>query len=454
MSYNQSNCGSYKSCCACKKTKCICKVSCYTTCKKVICCPPPCPPPSLPSFRICPRWNVKKLISNQQGVASNLDTTLINAWGILYFDDKIWVSSNGYASVFIYNSSGVKQSPVIAVDSVNAVPELPSGLARNQTSECVIASGVIYNPATVLIATENGGVDGWENAVDSGNTVIVINEETIRVFKGIAMGASSNLRAIQVNTENFLYLADFSQNEVALYDANHFAVIPGNTNAFKDTSANPVPDDFAPFNVTNINNLLYVLYAKQSPSDAGEDLPGCGNGYINIFRTNGEFVRRFATQGPLNSPWGMIKAPCFFGLPENSFIVSNHGDGAFLAYSQDGIFLGRLQDPCGREIFIDGLWGLAEGPDNIVYFSAGPNEGVNGLVGSLTPFELKIPFYPNGLYSTCPPVISYPPGLPTKECCRGFDYGNNCPTDCGVKPRCGNTGIPLCGPSAGPHQKH
>ncbi len=35
------------------------------------------------------------------------------------------------------------------------------------------------------------------------------------------------------------------------------------------------------------------------------DLAGVGNGYVDIFTTGGALVRRFATQGTLNSPWGL-----------------------------------------------------------------------------------------------------------------------------------------------------
>lgn len=460
MSYNNSyNYKPYKSCCACKKTTCYCKTSCYETCKKPcqpVCapCPPPLPP--APVYQCCLRWNVKKLVSNQSGVAANVDTDAINCWGILYFDDKIWVSNNGSSIITTYNSSGVAQSTRIAVDSVNSQPELPSGIVQNTTSDFVVCSGQTCSASTILIATETGGVNGWENTVDAGNTVIAINEEIRYALKGIAIGSSSNIGTTQTSSRYYMYVTDFSGQTVQVHDGEFFELLEIVTaDAFVDTSADPVPDDFSPFGIYNIKNYLYVTYAKIDPSNSAEDLPGCGNGYINIFRTNGEFVRRFATQGPLNSPWGIIEAPCIPGLPNGALLISNHGDGAILAYTCDGIFLGRLQDCNGKDIYIDGLWGLARGPNNSIFFSAGPNQEENGLVGVLCPIEIKLPYYPNPCNpcpQPCGPFCYTPVTGFNQNFCRGYDYANNCPIDCNYDPKCGNQGVPLCGYGYTPYQ--
>ncbi len=69
-----------------------------------------------------------------------------------------------------------------------------------------------------------------------------------------------------------------------------------------------LPAGYAPFNVENIANQLYVTYAKQVPgSDDEED--GAGLGFVSVFRLNGDFVGRVASQGPLNAPWGLAVAP-------------------------------------------------------------------------------------------------------------------------------------------------
>ena len=69
-----------------------------------------------------------------------------------------------------------------------------------------------------------------------------------------------------------------------------------------------IPAGFAPFNIQNIGGRLYVTYAKQD-ADKKDDVAGPGNGFVDLFDTNGTLVRRVATQGALNSPWGLAVSP-------------------------------------------------------------------------------------------------------------------------------------------------
>src|SRR5262245_12917408 len=103
-------------------------------------------------------------------------------------------------------------------------------------------------------------------------------------------------------------------------------------------------------------------------------------------------LRRFATRGTLDSPWGMAMAPPKFGQFSNALLVGNFGDGRINAYDfASGDFLGQLADPGGNPITIDGLWGLAFGPGPTaadperLWFAAGIEDEAHGLLGTLTP---------------------------------------------------------------------
>jgi hypothetical protein len=49
-----------------------------------------------------------------------------------------------------------------------------------------------------------------------------------------------------------------------------------------------------------------------------------------------------------------------------------------------GAFLGQLTDTAGQVIQIEGLWGLAAGPETpTLYFTAGPGDESHGLLGAL-----------------------------------------------------------------------
>jgi uncharacterized protein (TIGR03118 family) len=119
-----------------------------------------------------------------------------------------------------------------------------------------------------------------------------------------------------------------------------------------------------------------------------------GLGFVDIFTTDGDFERRFASFGQLNAPWGMMLAPANFGAVANQFLIGNFGDGHINVFTGAGVSLGQLMTKRGRTVetlAIDGLWKLLNGKGaagvtrDTVYFSAGPDQETNGLFGTLAP---------------------------------------------------------------------
>src|SRR5262249_1786511 len=122
-----------------------------------------------------------------------------------------------------------------------------------------------------------------------------------------------------------------------------------------------IPAGFAPFNVENLGGTLYVTYAKQD-DDKEDDVPGAGNGFVDLYDTSGNLLKRLISNGPLNSPWGLVRAPANFGPFGGALLVGNFGDGAINAFNPTtGAFLGAVQDQKGNPIKIDGLWALKFG---------------------------------------------------------------------------------------------
>jgi len=160
---------------------------------------------------------------------------------------------------------------------------------------------------------------------------------------------------------------------VDMFDANFKLV-----RSFSDTTA---PTDLAPYNVQNINGYLYVTYGKF----------GMSGGLVDIFTTAGHLVRRFATNGKLEEPWGLALAPPNFGKFSNALLVGNVSNGHINAFDYTTrMFLGQLADTSGHTISIPGLWGLTfgsggakdvNGRTNQLFFSAGPNGYADGLFG-------------------------------------------------------------------------
>ena len=109
-----------------------------------------------------------------------------------------------------------------------------------------------------------------------------------------------------------------------------------------------------------------------------------------MFDTDGHLLRRFASRGPLNSPWGITRASFAFGRFSGKILIGNFGDGRIDAFEDDGRFIDALDDAQGKPLIIDGLWTLTLGggrgssPDTL-YFTAGPNGESDGLFGNIVP---------------------------------------------------------------------
>jgi uncharacterized protein (TIGR03118 family) len=145
--------------------------------------------------------------------------------------------------------------------------------------------------------------------------------------------------------------------------------------------------------VENIGGVLYVTYALQDP-EKHDDVAGPGNGYVDEFDTNGNFIKRLISNGPLNSPWGLALAPANFGDFSDDLLVGNFGDGMINVFNPStGVQLGDLEGAGGTPIVNEGLWGLAfgngsgSGATNTLYFTAGiPGPGNvedHGLFGDI-----------------------------------------------------------------------
>jgi uncharacterized protein (TIGR03118 family) len=148
---------------------------------------------------------------------------------------------------------------------------------------------------------------------------------------------------------------------------------------------------FAPFGIRNINGNLYVTYARQD-EDKEDDVAGKGLGVVDVFDANGQLIRRFASGGQLNAPWGLALAPADFGRFSNHLLIANFGDGTINAYDlASGKFHGRLRTTDGKKLTIEGLWGISFGngiadqPTNVLFFTAGPGDETQGLYGHIEP---------------------------------------------------------------------
>jgi uncharacterized protein (TIGR03118 family) len=300
------------------------------------------------------------LTSDLPGVAAHLDPNLVNPWGIASLPTSpFWISDNGTGVATLYNGSGIPQ-PVTPQPLVVTIPppggatppSAPTGAVANTTTD--------FGGARFIFATEDGTIAAWTSGTNA--ILQVDNSAAGAVYKGLAIGNNGS--------QNLIYAANFTSGHIDVFNGLFSPVtLPG---AFTDPN---LPAGFAPFDIQNIGGNLYVTYAKQAGKD---DVPGPGNGFVNIFDTKGTLIRRLVSNGPLNSPWGLALAPAGFGTFGNDLLVGNFGDGTIHAFDPvTGALAGILSDLNGNPIVNEGLWGLAFGNGgpgfvpNSLYFTAG-----------------------------------------------------------------------------------
>jgi len=321
------------------------------------------------------------LVSDMPGVAITTDPNLKNPWGITHGPTTpFWVSDNTTGLSTLYNGQAQIVPLVVTIppSASSSPPGTPDGIVFNSTKEFVVSGNGGSGPAAFIFSTEDGTISGWNPTANPTQAIVKVDlSQSGTVFKGLAMVTSGSTAT--------LYATDFHNNAVLMFDGSFREI-----GSFTDSS---IPAGFAPFGIANINGLLYVSYAKQLAPANHDDDAGPGNGFVDIFSPGGALMQRFASQGTLNSPWGMVFAADFGGF-SNALLVGNFGDGTINAFDiSSGTFLGQLTDTRGIPIFIDGLWGLIfgnggqGGNPSVLYFTAGPNQEADGLLGDLQPAQ-------------------------------------------------------------------
>ena len=324
------------------------------------------------------RYVQRNLVSDQAGKAQLLDPSLVNAWGLAFGPmTPAWVADNGSDNSTLY-SGGVSGTPVAKLPLTVSIPGgAPTGMVYNGSSGFVVHSGAASGPATFLFSSEAGKITGWNIAVPPATEAQPAASVRGAIFKGLAIADTPNGQR--------LYATDFHHGKVDVWNSRFKPV--HRRGAFSDRK---IPDKYAPFGIQAIGQKVFVSYAKQDRG-AEDDVPGRGNGYVDVYDTSGKLLRRFARRGPLDSPWGIVRAPGDFGGAGGALLIGNFGNGRINAFApRSGKFLGALQRNNGKPLVIDGLWGLSFGNGIIgtpgtLLFTAGPAGESHGLFGEVLP---------------------------------------------------------------------
>ena len=345
-----------------------------------------------PTNRIAALVTQENYVSDQPGVAEATDPELVNAWGLAFNPaGPAWVSSNGRGLSPVFDSEGNRLLRVVIPTAKGGEPpSAPTGQVFNGDSNS-------FKGDVFIFVTEDGTLSGWQPAFGTEAMLRADRSKREAIYKGVTIAENhGRLR---------LYAADFHNNRIDIFDDNyrplrrhddHDDGKRGDHHRDDDRFVDRhLPDGFAPFNILAHGDLLFVTYAKQD-ADAEDDVKGPGNGFVDVFDTDGELVQRLISRGVLDSPWGMAFQPPPEGKRSERLLVGNFGDGRVNVFQlvRRGEHLratlkGALGDAPDHPLVIDGLWALVFGlgaggfDADDLYFTAGPEDETHGLFGEI-----------------------------------------------------------------------
>ena len=163
------------------------------------------------------------------------------------------------------------------------------------------------------------------------------------------------------------------------------------------------------FNVQAIGNDIVVTYALHEGSSPFET-DGPGLGFVDVYTSNGQLLRRLQHGDWLDAGRGVALAPLDFGRFSHDLLIGQFAGGGdtqssgFIAGLDlaTGNFDGLLEDASGKPLAINGIWSLSAGnvspsnndpvaaPAARCSFTAGPNHGSGGVFGYLTAVSAEL----------------------------------------------------------------
>jgi uncharacterized protein (TIGR03118 family) len=355
------------------------------------------------------------------GVAPVTDPQLINPWGLSRNSGSPWwVSDQATGFSTLYDGTGAKQSLIVTIPPAdptnrNTPTGTPTGtIANGSQTDFLLAPGA---PAIFLFSTIDGTIAGWNPTVAVAQGATPPSTNAVTVAKTTDGSSYTGLTSAFINGKRYLYAANFTKGRVDVFDSAFqpvgiFKKHPsGNSNAndnqgpFSEHSFvdERLPAHYVPFNVQAIGNDIVVTYALHEEGSPFET-DGPGLGFVDIYSSTGQLLRRLEHGDWLNAPWGVALAPLDFGTFSHDLLIGQFAGGGetrssgfIAAYDlATGRFDGLLQDASGKPLAINGIWSLSPGnvsptnndaaaaPAAEIYFTAGPNHGSGGLFGYLS----------------------------------------------------------------------
>ena len=178
----------------------------------------------------------ENLQSDVAGVADRTDPNVVNAWGLVTNSTGkvFWVNDNGSGVSTLFGPDGTPVMlpskppqnfvtlPPTKVDTGTPAASAPTGIVLNSSPSAFLIRKT-KSPAIFIFDGEDGGIWGWNPAVDLLNAVLIVqpassNPMVNNVFKGLAI-------ADRKAGGPALYATNFRAGKVFVYDTNFTLVL-------------------------------------------------------------------------------------------------------------------------------------------------------------------------------------------------------------------------------------
>jgi uncharacterized protein (TIGR03118 family) len=338
-------------------------------------------------------YAVTNLVSDGSVPAAITDANFINPWGVT--NATFWINAQGTGFDYVISPTNFPPftppaTPAIAFKI--SIPPAAGGTTATGSPTGAASTGaatgfVLPNgtKATFLFASLDGIITGWNSKLGTAGAVAQV------AINNSAAGAVYTDMALVTNT-NGTYILATNFGKAAAIEVYDSTFAPAKlAGSFTDPT---LPAGYVPYSVHVIGTQVFVTYALRAATGGPTVAPG--NGMVNVFDTNGNFVAHAVTPGGnLNAPWGLAIAPATFGIFGGDLLVGNFGDGIINAYDPKTFaYLGQLADGTGKTLVYASLWelffGLTQpsatngGNLNTLYFAAGLTGEKHGLLASIS----------------------------------------------------------------------